>query len=82
MNLRKFEIANGIRDLQENRVPIFKREGWLCQPSLLKMGTLLIRRSLNEKNSNEIIMKGSGFWCIVKAEGKGKVSPVSAAPHC
>jgi len=26
--------------LQENKIPIFEREGWLCQPSLSKMGIL------------------------------------------
>jgi|GEM_PF-2096862 len=36
-----------LRDLQENKIPIFEREGWLCQPSLSKMGILLIRRSLS-----------------------------------
>jgi len=32
--------------LQENKIPIFEREGWLCQPSLSKIGILLIRSSL------------------------------------
>jgi len=35
-----------LRDLPENKIPIFEREGWLCQPSLPKIGILLIRRSL------------------------------------
>jgi len=33
--------------LQENKIPIFEREGWQSQPSLSKMGILLSRRSLN-----------------------------------
>jgi len=32
--------------LQENKIPIFEREGWQSQPSLSKIGILLIRRSL------------------------------------
>jgi len=36
-----------LRDLQENKIPIFEREGWLCQPSLSKIGILLIRRFLS-----------------------------------
>jgi len=36
--------------LQENKIPIFEREGWLCQPSLSKIGILLIRRSLITMN--------------------------------
>jgi len=36
-----------LRDLQENKIPIFEREGWLYQPSLSKMGILLSRRSLS-----------------------------------
>jgi|GEM_PF-1466487 len=33
-------------DLQENKIPSFEREGWQSQPSLSKLGILLIRRSL------------------------------------
>jgi len=36
--------------LQENKIPIFEREGWLCQPSLSKIGILLIRSSLRTEN--------------------------------
>jgi|GEM_PF-4188134 len=35
-----------VGDLQENKIPIFEREGWQSQPSLSKIGILLIRRSL------------------------------------
>gem|GEM_PF-2778792 len=38
-----------VRDLQENKIPIFEREGWLYQPSLSKIGILLIRRSLKTR---------------------------------
>jgi len=41
--------------LQENKIPIFEREGWLCQPSLSKIGILLIRRSLS--NNKPILGK-------------------------
>jgi|GEM_PF-2105508 len=37
-----------VRDLRINKIPIFEREGWLCQPSLSKIGILLIRRSLEQ----------------------------------
>jgi len=32
--------------LQKNKISIFEREGWQNQPSLSKMGILLIRRAL------------------------------------
>jgi len=41
-------ISLVVRDFQENKIPIFEREVWLCQPSLSKIGILLIRRSLSE----------------------------------
>jgi len=31
-----------LRDLQENRIPIFERAGWRSQPALSKIGILLI----------------------------------------
>jgi len=37
--------------LQENKIPIFEREGWQSQPSLSKMGILLSRRSLRRMAS-------------------------------
>jgi len=36
--------------LQENKIPIFEREGWQSQPSLSKIGILLIRRSLTPQS--------------------------------
>jgi len=39
-----------LRNLQENKTPIFEREGWQSQPSLSKIGILLIRRSLIPMN--------------------------------
>jgi len=62
--------------LQENKIPSFEREGWLCQPSLSKLGILLIRRSLrstyeikpgifDEKRGNAaLLIKNSGFYFI------------------
>jgi len=44
--IRENPYLQYFRDLQENKIPIFEREGWLCQPSLSKIGILLIRRSL------------------------------------
>jgi len=38
--------------LQENKIPIFEREGWQSQPSLSKMGILLSRRSLSTRRRN------------------------------
>jgi len=38
-------------DLQENKIPIFEREGWQSQPSLSKIGILLIRKSLDMNNT-------------------------------
>jgi len=40
-------FSKTLGDLQENKILIFEREGWLCQPSLSKMGILLSRRSLD-----------------------------------
>gem|GEM_PF-2174356 len=31
---------NPLGDLRINKIPIFEREGWLCQPSLSKTGIL------------------------------------------
>jgi len=44
--------------LQENKIPIFEREGWQSQPSLSKIGILLIRRSLKSQPKKE----GMGNW--------------------
>gem|GEM_PF-1305918 len=35
-----------LRDLRINKIPIFEREGWLCQPSLSKIGILFSCKSL------------------------------------
>jgi|GEM_PF-6680946 len=35
-----------IRDLRINKIPSFEREGWLCQPSLSKLGILFSCKSL------------------------------------
>jgi len=35
-----------VGDLRINKIPIFEREGWLCQPSLSKIGILFSCKSL------------------------------------
>jgi len=41
-------IEEQMRQLTQNKIPIFWRGGWLSQPPLQKMGILLTRRSLRE----------------------------------
>jgi|GEM_PF-7041394 len=41
-------LTNAVKftELQENKIPIFEREGWQSQPSLSKMGILFSCNSL------------------------------------
>jgi len=60
--------------LQENKIPIFEREGWQSQPSLSKIGILLIRRSLRstyeikpgiideKRGTAALLINNSGFY--------------------
>gem|GEM_PF-1309705 len=41
-SLKKWQV----RYLRINKIPIFEREGWLCQPSLSKIGILFSCKSL------------------------------------
>gem|GEM_PF-5939573 len=47
-----------LRDLRINKIPIFEREGWLCQPSLSKIGILFSCKSLSTAYPNQL----RDFW--------------------
>jgi len=40
-------LSGFLRDLRIYKIPIFEREGWLCQPSLSKIGILFSCKFLN-----------------------------------
>gem|GEM_PF-3046794 len=68
------------RDLQENKIPIFEREGWQSQPSLSKIGILLIRKSLMGSGMAVIIF--GIFGCVGSAHTPKNYYPLRTTALC
>jgi|GEM_PF-6483888 len=62
-----------LRDLRINKIPIFEREGWLCQPSLSKIGILFSCKSLSGKVDGLGIGVGVGIDIKLSPEDKASV---------
>jgi len=66
--------------LQENKIPIFEREGWQSQPSLSKIGILLIRRSLISSIPLPAVLPGSKSGMLRKEKHCGEPETAKVNP--
>jgi len=54
------------KDLRINKIPIFEREGWLCQPSLSKIGISFSCKSLMTGETGCDRQNGEGIDCLYR----------------
>ena len=55
--MRQTASSRALRELRINKIPIFEREGWLCQPSLSKIGILFSCKSLRTQTQDDFFVK-------------------------